>query len=39
MYVDLTVAPTAATGKRNVTMTNCDSGGTATSVGVFTVLA
>ena len=39
MYVNVTVSPTAATGPRNVTMTNCDSGGTATSVGVFTVTA
>jgi hypothetical protein len=39
MYVNVSVAPTAATGPRDVTMTNCDSGGTATSIGVFTVTA
>jgi hypothetical protein len=39
MYVTVSVAPTATVGPRDVTMTNCDSGGTATSVGVFTVIA
>jgi hypothetical protein len=39
MYVNVSVASTAAVGARDVTMTNCDSGGTATSTGVFTVTA
>lgn len=39
MYVNVTVSPTAPVGARDVTMTNCDSGGTATSIGVFTVIA
>ena len=38
MYATLTVAPTAPFGRRNVTVTNCDSSGTATSDGVFSVL-
>jgi hypothetical protein len=38
MYVKLTVAPTAALGPRDVTVTNCDSGGVATSPGVFHVV-
>jgi len=37
MYVSVDVTAGAATGPRDVTMTNCDSGGTATSVGVLTV--
>jgi hypothetical protein len=39
MYVSVSVDPAAAVGPRDVTMTNCDSGGTATSVGVLTVTA
>jgi len=37
MYVNLTVASAAAVGARDVTVTNCDSGGRATSIGVFAV--
>jgi len=39
MYVNVSVDTGAALGPRDVTMTNCDSGGTATSAGVFTVTA
>ena len=38
MYAKLTVSPTAPLGLRDVTVTNCDSAGTATSTGVFAVL-
>ncbi|HEV3327947.1 MAG TPA: hypothetical protein VGZ33_00980 [Acidimicrobiales bacterium] len=38
MYAKLTVSPTAPLGLRDVTVTNCDSAGTATSVGAFAVL-
>ena len=37
LYVNVTVAPDAPYGPRDVTMTNCDSGGRSTSRGVFTV--
>ena len=37
LYLKLTVSSSAPLGARDVTMTNCDSGGTATSVGVFSV--
>jgi hypothetical protein len=38
MYVELTVASNAPLGPRDVTVTNCDSGGVATSPGVFHVV-
>ncbi|HEV3212748.1 MAG TPA: hypothetical protein VGZ03_05055 [Acidimicrobiales bacterium] len=38
LYATLTVAPTAPFGPRDVTMTNCDSGGSATSRRAFSVL-
>ena len=38
MYATLTVAPTAPLGPRDVTVTNCDTEGTATSTGAFSVL-
>jgi hypothetical protein len=37
LYLNLTVASAAPLGPRDVTMSNCDSGGIATSTGVFTV--
>ena len=39
MYVNVSVAADATLGKRDVTMTNCDSGGSSTKVGGFTVTA
>jgi hypothetical protein len=39
MYAKLTVSPTAPIGPRDVTVTNCDSEGTATSANAFAVLA
>jgi hypothetical protein len=38
MYAKLTVSLTAPLGLRDVTVTNCDSAGSATSVGAFAVL-
>lgn len=38
MYVKLTVASGAPLGPRDMTVTNCDSGGVATSPGVFHVV-
>ncbi|HUD69297.1 MAG TPA: hypothetical protein VMQ40_03560 [Acidimicrobiales bacterium] len=38
MYVKLTVASNAVLGPRDVTVTNCDSGGVSTSTGVFHVV-
>ena len=38
MYAKLTVAPTAPIGARDVTVTNCNSHGTATSANAFSVL-
>ena len=38
MYVTLSVASNAVLGPRDVTVTNCDSGGVSTSTGVFHVV-
>ena len=38
MYVKLTVASNAVLGPRDVTVTNCDSGGVSTSAGAFQVV-
>ena len=39
MYVSVSVAADATLGRRDVTMTNCDSGGRSTKVGGFKVTA
>jgi Quinohemoprotein amine dehydrogenase, alpha subunit domain III/IPT/TIG domain len=38
MYLKVSISPTAATGARDLTITNCDSGGSKTSTGIFTIL-
>lgn len=39
MYVNVSITASATIGTRDVTVTNCDSGGRRTSVGVFSVTA
>lgn len=38
MYVKLTIAPNALLGPRDVSVTNCDSGGVSTATGAFQVV-